>query len=367
MQCDEVINALIRKKNEASRHLLDDARCAAMEVAASMRLMLFGSNAVAEYVEDETDIKPDVDVLSCKGKNSKKTCHVMAHYLSADHGIDGLRVIQAIHKATQSIRQGRHVISDVTWIEPWEMNALKNAVREENLDTHRPAAPLSYLKMSMHEELCRPSVFIDRWDKVHRRLKSLYEAYPMVLTRPRKQANKHLSSAAASPNTDDHPLLKHIGDRFLITGRHAVKKLTGEDILHDWPLELIHRSTDTHDTLSSVNLLIHDGGLDYPAVLSKPSLFLPGYYILTRDGDYVGRVFDIPTDVCGNRCDDGFVYGSTDAVLELLYGQYLRSGRFSDHSSAQLVKAINAVADLQTTRDFRSGLTRRFLLPDESV
>nr|WRJ69842.1 hypothetical protein TetV2_00393 [Oceanusvirus sp.] len=353
----DIIERVVSERENAERERLSRGRKAAADVAGRLGLMVHGGTAISRLlprVFDAKDVLPDVDTFSSKGKNSKKTAHAVAHMVSQEIGED-VRVVPAIHKATQSVRAGRNVLLDVSWVDPSILSVLKTVAKDEG--TPADVAPVAYLKMSIHFELYRPNVYVQRWRKLWPRLCALYEEEPTV-------RGEGTTDSVPDSVDGEFEALPTLEKGFAVVGKHAVKAMTGSSLLADWPIDLVYSETDPdlHDAPSAVDRLCHELDCDYPPTKGKETLIVPQHYRLTKDGRYLARVFVIKTDVCTAIGDDGITYGSSDLVMHLLYSQYIKAPRPDDDARKRIATAIDLLYQKQKTGPCDAGITRRFRL-----
>lgn len=360
-------NAILRRR-EADLSHLRRAHDAAKRVAKQMRLVCHGGCAIEElvpgavYSSAET---PDIDAFTCKGTNAKKTAHAVRHMIESE-GVEGLRIVPAMHKSTFSIRLDRHVIMDLTWVSPEDHKLLRQAARDEGHPNHATAAPASYLKMAMHLELCRPAVYIERWRKVWPRLQALYGAFPDSLSKPLTLNGEYDLAEITIPG--EYELLRTAcAMGFVIAGRHLVHKLTGEDYMRSWPADLVLPSWPDDDgsddeagaVISELCARLELKGTANPAARG---IFGPPHRRLVNNGDYVARVHVVDTEVCTARCD-GLVYGTSDLALHLMYSELLRGAAAHDSQRERLAEAIDAVTAAQAAHEPEwsgGGIHQRF-------
>jgi hypothetical protein len=299
----------------------------------------------------EDDIVPDVDTFSAKGKNSKKIAHAVAHLISKETGED-VRVVPAIHKSTQSVRMGREVLLDVSWVDQIILSRLKTVAMDEGLPAD--VAPVAYLKMSIHFELYRPSVYVQRWRKLWPRLCAMYEERPTV---------RGERVVVDAPDGEYEPL-PSLERGFAVVGKHALLAMTGSRALADWPLDLVYAETDpdVYDAGAAGDRLCDEMDCDYPPTKANETLVVPQHFRLARDGRFVARVFVVRTDVCTAEGDDRVTYGSSDIVMHLLYSQYLKKPRPDDEPRRRIAAALDCLAEAQMTKPCESGIMRRFSL-----
>lgn len=348
----QAIEAAIEQRCEASRTQLQQAHDEAKRVAKQMRLVRHGGCAIEALVPGSVygagDI-PDIDAFTCRGTNAKKTAHAARHMIKKA-GVDGLRIVPAMHKSTYSIRLGRHVIMDVSWVSPEDHKLLLKVAKDEGHPADAMVPPTAYLKMSMHLELCRPAVYIERWRKVWPRLEAVYGAFPASLPKPVPAKKEYSLEDVFIPEEED--MLRTACDMgCVIVGRHLVHKLTGEDWMRSWPMDLVLPSwPDDEETISPDAVLSELCARLELKKIVKPAargMFGPPHYRLLKDGEYVARVHVVDTEVCTARDDDGLAYGTSDLALHLMYSELLRSASVHDSQRARLAEAIDAVTAAQ--------------------
>ncbi|AUF82742.1 hypothetical protein TetV_660 [Tetraselmis virus 1] len=359
----ERINHIINAKIKHDKTTVNNARWQCVDVAKKLGLTFHGGFAINNCLSsknklfDDTDI-PDIDTMSSKNNNSKKTAFVVADELRK-RGIKQVRVLQAIHQHTYSVRMDRTVLIDISHIKQSEMNSLNSIAKIEGVYEKRSVPP-SYLKMSMHLELCRPKMFVERWKKIYPRLTAIYQDYPSLIKDYTISSDLILTEPEPNPIREAFHTLD-FNKHFCLVGSDSVHALTGKWYLRDWPVDMMFHQDDIRDADSFVNGLIHTLDLDYPAHKTKETLFLPEYYLLSKNGAYVGRVFVTNTEVStAKKEDEGPVFGSTDLVLQLLYGQYLKNYTADKDTKDRIISSINDLVCIQYTASCDAGLTRRF-------
>lgn len=362
------IEEAIQQRQEAVRERLEKAHASACAVAGQMTLMLHGGSAIEALVPGSVygpDDVPDIDAFTSRGGNSKKTAYAAAGLLRKQ-GVDGLRVIPAVHKETNSVRIGRHVVMDISWLRPDEYRCLSSVASDEGVAS-LGVAPVAYLKMSMHLELCRPAVYIERWRKVWPRLQALYAAYPACMPEPLR-AKKAPHEPLRAPDSLLAFVTREATDLGIVTiGRRAVADMTGSDIMAAWPLDLVvprwrpfgqeHLETgDEHDRV--VADLELRTGLSCAGKACRNTFGPPYRRLCSPDGTYVARVFLVDTEV-STAAAGGIMYGTSDLVLHLLYGEFLRTARPHTQEREALARAIDAVVEAQAC-NANAGIHRRF-------
>lgn len=365
----QAIERAIEERCDASRTRLQAAYNEATRLADQMRLIRHGGLAIDALIPGtvyDSDVIPDIDVFTSKSNNSKKTTHAAAHLMKRA-GIEGLRIVPAIHKSTYSIRLGRHVVMDVSWISPEEIRTLQTVSREEG-HPDVLAAPAAYLKMSMHLELCRPAVYIERWRKVWPRLEAIYSEFPKCMPNPIPIKKIHtLEDVVLLEEDKILDAARDLG--FVVVGRHAVQKLTGENSMSSWPVDLVLPSwTDDEDHIRPEILIDEFCDRLEMKRSNKPAahgIFGPPYYRVLKNGDYVCRIHIVDTEVCTTTTDDdeqpGSIYGTSDLVLHLLYSEFLRHS-YPHHTQRQkLAEVIDSVVESQKKNENKMhGIHRRF-------
>lgn len=348
---EEAINA--RRADVKER--MKAAHVRAKYIVKNMRLMHHGGLAINKLTSGvvycDMDV-PDIDVFTSKGKSSKKTAHAIAHIMRRE-GVTNVRVVPAIHKYTHSVRIDRGVVVDVTWIPHDALQALRYWARAETGETD--VAPSMYLKMSMHMELCRPAVYIERWTKVWPRLSALYDKFPFCVPYGLEAKNEHPLEELDLNGADRIIIAAASKLRLPVAGRQAVTALTGSDILKAWPLDIVIPNDNV-----AIEELCSECGLEVVAGPSPKNPFTPQYLRLSRDGDYVARAHVISTEVCSAYGPEGNYYGSSDLVLHLLYGEFIRTPGPYGATHACLAKAIDAVVTSQILHNGEGGVHKRF-------
>ena len=366
----QAIESAIEQRCEASRANLQRAHDEAKRVARQMRLTRHGGCAIEALVPGSAygaDDIPDVDVFTCRSGNAKKTAHAARHMIKKA-GVDGLRVVPAMHKSTYSLRLGRHVVMDVSWVSPEDHKLLQKAAKEEGHPGDATVAPAAYLKMSMHLELCRPAVYIERWRKVWPRLEAVYGAFPACLPKTVPLKREHELEEVVLP--DEQNMLRTACELgCVIVGRHLVRELTGEDSMRSWPTDLVLPSwPDDEEVIGAESVVSELCARMELKRIAKPAargLFGPPHYRLLKDGAYVARVHVVDTEVCTARDEarhPGLVFGTSDLALHLLYSELLRSATVHDSQRARLAEAIDAVTAAQaaSASEPARGLHQRF-------
>lgn len=321
---DELVAAAVAARVDASKKRLAAARTEALREAARMGLVLHGGAAlhhmVGAYAPGESY---DVDAFS--RKRPIGAAHAIAAALSR-RGIAGARVVPAKHKGTVSVRIGHDVVADVSAI-PRGCSGL--VVSDAGWALVSPV----YLKMSMHLELSRPAVYIERWPKVVRRLSSLYRAHPTC------DDLSYAETPVLAGEAEDAGVRGHaLGMGMVMVGRSAVKALTGVDILSSWPADFVLADSDND---AAVDRLCEATGLrKEPA---PPLLAADSVHSLSGADGTAARVFSVRTEVCRCSDDEGLALGSSDLVLSLLYSEYIAS----PEKRGALAMAIDAVVAAQ--------------------
>ncbi len=359
----EAIEASIAERSEAIRAIAARAHFAADKAVTEMRLLRYGGTALhtilpgGVYAESEV---PDIDAFTAKGGSSKKTAYALANSLRRS-GIDGIRIVPALHKSTHSVRIGRQVVADLTLISPSDCELLREAAKREGLPC-KCVVPTLFLKLSMHMELSRPAVYIERWRKIWPRLVALYREYPRALARPLAVEPVRLEPLPLC----DEVLKLALSSGCVIVGRLAVREITGRDILAAWPHDFVlpkWPDEDGDEPAVAVIDSICSGmeGLERSRKALASGLLGPPYYMLTKRREYMARVFVVDTEVCTARASFG-TFGTSDLVLHLLYSEILRAKTHTSERQA-LADATDAVTESQAAREGVSGVSgvhRRF-------
>ena len=361
----QAIEESIAERNEAIRAIAARAHVAADKAVTEMRLLRYGGSAlhtiIPEGVYSEAEV-PDIDAFTAKGGSSKKTAYELANSMRRS-GIEGIRIVPALHKSTHSVRIGRQVVADLTLISPSDCELLREAAKREGLPC-KCTVPTLFLKLSMHMELSRPAVFIERWRKIWPRLVALYREYPRALARPLAVEPMRLELLPLC----DEVLKLALSSGCVIVGRLAVRELTGKDILAAWPHDFVLPKWPEDDEQDESPIAAIDGicsGMEGLERSKKPlasGLLGPPYYMLTKQREYMARVFVVDTEVCTARATFGTL-GTSDLVLHLLYSEILRAKSHTSERQA-LADAIDAVTASQAADQGRVcqgvGVHRRF-------
>lgn len=344
----ETIRQSVYQRTSAYNAKVKNARIAADQVSSKMRLLRYGGAALHALLPNSTiyeeDHTFDIDAFTCKGNTSKKTAYAAAS-LMGKQGVTGTRVIPAMHKSTYSVRMGRDVILDVHWISPNDHRVLERLAKEEKLISHN-VAPTAFLKMSMHLELSRPAVYIERWEKVWKRLDTLYSSFPNVQPHPVGKG-KEVEELPLGEIPDIRQALRDFG--CVLVGKDAVRAITGNsELMKAWPVDVVLPSWPGDKSVKNPSVMIESLKLTHmvesTGKATNKGLFGPPYYTLTdTDGKYVARIHVIDTEVCTTESPDGLVYGSMDLVLHLLYSEYVRTTPKNDTNREELVRAIDSV------------------------
>lgn len=350
----EAIEEAISERCAAALAESQRAHRAAAAVTSGMNLLRYGGCALHAVLQggvyDDADT-PDIDVFTCRGGSSKKTAHAVAGMLRKE-GVEGVRVLPALHRGTHSVRVGRQVLVDVTHVTPLEYRLLREAAKHERLHCGN-TVPTLFLKMSMHMELSRPASYIERWRKIWPRLEALYAAYPLALNHP--------MPVKPGPPVDtvhlrDDVVSAAVQAGCVVVGRMAVAELTGVDTLTAWPHDFV--LPEARDPSAVVDGICSALDMERSDLRDCGAHGAPYFMITTRDREYVARVFSIGTEVCTARAG-GIEYGSSDLVLHLLYCEMLRMGAHTVDRQ-MLADAIDGIVRSQKVRGCRDGVHRRF-------
>lgn len=361
----QAIEASIAERREAIRAIAARAHVAADKSITEMRLLRYGGSALhmlipgGMYSDSEV---PDIDAFTSKGVSSKKTAYALVESMRRS-GIEGMRIVPALHKSTHSVRIGRQVISDLTLISPSDCDILRETAKREGLPC-KNTVPTLFLKLSMHMELCRPAVYIERWRKIWPRLVALYREYPRALAQP--LAVQPISMELLP--LCDEVLKLALSSGCVIVGRLAVRELTGRDILSAWPHDFVLPKWPEEDDRDEPPVSVIDSicsrmeGLERSKKPLASGLLGPPYYMLTKQREYMARVFVVDTEVCTAESTFG-TFGTSDLVLHLLYSEILRAKSHTSERQA-LADAIDAVTASQAADECRvsqgEGVHRRF-------
>lgn len=356
----QAIEASIAERGEAIRAIAARAHIAADKAVTEMRLLRYGGSALHTLlpggVYSDSEV-PDIDAFTAKGGSSKKTAYALVDSMRRS-GIEGIRIVPALHKSTHSVRIGRQVVSDLTLISPSDCAILREAANRESLPC-KCTVPTLFLKLSMHMELSRPAVYIERWRKIWPRLVALYREYPRALARPLAVQPIRMELLPLC----DEVLNLALASGCVIVGRLAVREITGRDILVAWPHDFVlPKWPDDERDEPPVNVIDHicSGmeGLERSRKALASGLLGPPYYMLTRHREYMARVFVVDTEVCTAKATFG-TFGTSDLVLHLLYSEILRAKSHTSERQA-LADAIDAVTEIQAAREGGEGVHRRF-------
>ena len=360
----EAIEGAIEQRRLASKGPLRRAHAEALAASAKMRLMRHGGCAIEALVPGaaySNEDVPDIDAFTCRTGNAKKTAHAACQMMKSA-GVEGLRVVPAIHKHTQSVRLGKTAVLDVSWVSPEEHGLLEKVARDEGISGSM-CVPTAYLKMSMHLELSRPAVYIERWRKVWPRLEAVYGAFPECVPRPLALKKEYILPDGYAED-DEEVLREACAMGFVVAGRHFVRELTGEDMMRSWPTDLVLPTwpDDDRDRDSVVSELCARLELTSTGVFGTSGLFGPPQRRLLKGREHVARVHVVDTEVCTAASSrKGIVFGTSDLALHLLYSEFLRGARSHDSQRARLAEVIDAVVAAQREPGgANDGIRRRF-------
>lgn len=319
-----------------------------MRAAARAGLMLHGGGAIhallpgdGVYAEGESY---DVDVFC--SKSAGRTAHRIAAAVLRG-GAAAARVVPARHKGTMSVRLDGVAVADVSATPPgvWPVESRSGALC---------ACPV-YLKMSMHLELSRPAVYIERWPKVLSRLTMLYKSYPSCDD----------LAYSETPSLDPLPAGSEECARLaeaagcVSVGRLAVRELTGVDILTGFPLDFVlpaagSRAAEVKAVGERMGLGVAPGPRD--GLFDRLSRPHPEGAPDSAPA-CVARVHVVDSEVCCCEGAGGGRLGSSDLVLSVLYSEYI-----ADEAARPLLSvAIDAVVAAQAREaGAESGAHRRF-------
>lgn len=154
------------------------------------QLLVYGGRAInailpKDYRFYEKYDLPDVDFFSFKAKEHA----IELSDILRSHGYKYVEVRSGIHYETFKLFVDFNPVADITDIPKRLFDRMKMMAQNEKKiirkyapDCKIPVAPLTFLRLSMHIEFSRPDGYIERWTKIFRRLRLLYEYYPVSYT-----------------------------------------------------------------------------------------------------------------------------------------------------------------------------------------
>jgi hypothetical protein len=151
-------------------------------------LLLYGGLAlnlilpVKDRFYDEHEV-PDYDFFS---PNAIKHGKELAN-LYAKKGYTDIELKPGLHLGTYKLFVNYIGIADITNL-PFKLFSKmkkissdeRDTILKKNQDLDLHIVPINFLRMSMHLELSRPNGFIERWEKVYKRMVLLYNNYPLL-------------------------------------------------------------------------------------------------------------------------------------------------------------------------------------------
>ena len=300
------------------RRALADVWATALDTARGMRLVLHGGAAVNAALPPEAQFYGagevhDLDLLS-DAPSEQKTVQAFRGLMVKAGATAPMRVHPALHRGTYVLRVRDTVLADVTRAAKADLQKLRTAERLERAAARRPppktpgglaSVPVAYMKLSMHLELSRPAVFIERWRKVEPRLAALYAAHPRLAVPtpppPPGAAGPDLSEFAEAARRDPANLT--------VVGEVAVRRL-----LDGVPSPAAPTLLAT-DVPAARALFGSDS-----AWTRRPASMFSGEQWALPDGR--GRVVQAPPNLSRNEVD-GAMHGTPDLVLQYLYADVL--------------------------------------------
>lgn len=366
---------------------------AAMRFCLDWRLMLHGGYALnaalpaslRPYPADDHAVH-DIDAITHKDSKMISASAVTA-LRRAGHTVS---MRPARHDNTWTIRSAGSVVLDVNGVSAEDMAALRALSDEEGSPRWEGVrvAPTAYLKASMHLELSRPTVYVERWAKVVPRLAALYSVRPVLAAPPAPRINaanprrgrrgKEQQPPASQPPASQPPpaaqrpafdSAAEAAAALLASGAPNAARLVIAGSLAalemGQTLKSMIRARDAakaHGPWHRLDVVARSDAGATAACLAKELLasrnrrvvarehparmFLPHHVSLDccATGACLCRVYSMPEPVCANLVPGVAVpLASADVVLYLLIGEYIAS--HDEHSTrAAVAELANAVA-----------------------
>jgi hypothetical protein len=339
---------------------------AAMELcdrfATRNGLMIHGGAAIqaavpgAAYARGETR---DTDVL-CRRDARPVAINCMKDLRTV--GLEAT-VRPAKHPGTWSVRLGRRRVMDCTGLSGPEFETLRRLSAAEQrgrppLEGQEPIrAPSVYLKASIHFELGRPTVYVQRWRKLLPRLDALYDAFPSV--EQSQQCRRKPPQKIGGPRSNAQMLAAceaACGDGVVMVGDAAARRLIEGAYTGAERTDLLTSKSDIFEVALRVARTCGQAlALRAPV---DADIFLPQHVgIETIDGIELARVYRSDVPVC---TEQGGVRGSPDVVLYLMYGEFMKGQRAAGDVDL-FVEAVNDPTREDSEEGGRS-VGRRFML-----
>lgn len=242
---------------------------------------------------------------------------------------------------------------DVTSVDPSDFVRLRELRAAECPPSQRGArgpgmcVPTAYMKQSMHRELCRPTVHVQRWEKVAARIDALYRAHPTCSPRGAKPAPR-TDRAPAEPKrlaarASVVEAVRNLPGAAVLVGRLAIDALLGDTGPAD--------GMDAYAVVAAV--LVKDLeaarealGAAASAPIAAANMFLPRRCTAALPGGGLVTLYEWehPT-----ACFEGFDrvrVGTPDAVLLYLYGELMQTGGAEvERQIDRLVDKLHEVSD----------------------
>ena len=368
----------------------------AMRFCLDWRLMLHGGYALNAALPDSLRPYPaddhavhDIDAITHKDSKMISASAVTA-LRRAGHTVS---MRPARHDNTWTIRSAGSVVLDVNGVSAEDMAALRALSDEEGSPRWEGirVAPTAYLKASMHLELSRPTVYVERWAKVVPRLASIYSVHPVLAAPPaprahaanprrrrrgkeQKPASQPPASQPGPPPPAQRPAFDSAAEaaaallasgapnatRLVIAGSLAALEMAGPDASQS--MIRMRDAAEAHGPWHRLDVVTRSDAGATAACLAKELLasrnrrvvarehparmFLPHHVSLVccATGACLCRVYSMPEPVCANLVPGVAVpLASADVVLYLLIGEYIAS--HDEHSTrAAVAEVANAVA-----------------------
>ena len=346
-----------------------------LEFAIKQKLVIYGGTALNELLPKSNKFYsnfelPDYDMFSF---DAKKHAVMLSNYL-VKSGIKYVEVKDGLHAGTYKVYAEFKSVADITQVNHnFYKFILQEAAKNPTQHTKNKqllVSPIIFLKWSFHRELSSPESSLHRWEKVYKRFLLFSETYqqhrhrshnmdtlPLPTTHPDKPLGAVTTQLKDIIKTMQYPVVGlfgiglHLGKRSTVYYDPYISsfEILSENIEEtktelsnfltlpeDYELESITRSTEREDK----NLYFTD--------ILPPRVRL----FLVHKEDKRKRYPLITITQVSDNCFSihrkyGYVVGSTDTILQLLYAYQMTYMHFMKGAlKKRVVDIIASLIDL---------------------
>tara|TARA_Y100000768_G_scaffold388140_1_gene382404 strand:+ start:6176 stop:7507 length:1332 start_codon:yes stop_codon:yes gene_type:complete len=321
-------NETVKKKKNKYERVNEDILNTVKKFITDNKLVCYGGTAInnilpkkEQFYNYKIDI-PDYDFFSYDAiKHTKELCNILSYNKNVFH-IEGKN---SFFEGTYKVFVNYVAVADITQVSEQFYNyLLKNNIKKQFITY----TPITFLRMSLHQELARPIGDISRWEKIYSRLNILNKYYPIITK------NKVISfpdKIKDSNYTDIYNILmdhfiskKNVFCNFFIILNTFKKYLNNYNEL----VKKIKKTDDffiiyTDDLTNSINDIdsLKIKGIKIDKIKSQYK-FVDNYVKIIYDNNLIGYLFQTDSCLSYNKIKynkKNMLIGNIDTVIHLYF------------------------------------------------